>query len=475
MLADLEVRALLVAICALLAAGCGSRSPSAPKGDAGSTGAGGAGAGLGGSRDAGPSVDAAVAGGAGHDASGLAGQVGAAGSAGAAGAAGAAGSPADASFRDSDDLDSGRSDATDASDAATTAAWTGTWASAPQSCGGAFAGQTLRAIVHTSIGGTAARVRFSNAFGSGPLQVRDVHLAQRTMGASIDPTTDKALTFGGQSSLTVPAGTYAVSDGADFVVKPSSDVAVSFFVVSHGATTCHQSAFQTNYQATGDVAGDKTLTGTTNGSYEFLSNLDVQAPGAEGAVVTLGASITDGYRSNGDDNKRWSNDLAARLLTAGRAVGVLNEGISGDGVANAVKRFDRDVLSQPGVRWVIFSDNPINDLGNFDPPAQTEIDQMKAMIASAHARGVRFLCSTLTPFQGANYWSAQKETGRAAINTFIRGPASGCDGVVDQDTATHDPTNPTTFLPAFNSGDSLHPNEPGLQAIANAVDLSLLR
>ncbi len=386
----------------------------------------------------------------------------------------AAGSQADASRPDAGHGDARGRDAGDDVNAGTDA-WTGTWASAPQSCGGTFTGQTLRAIVHTSIGGNAARVRFSNAFGSGPLEVRDVHLARRTTGASIDPATDEALTFGGQTSVTIPAGAYAVSDAADFVVSPLSDVAVSFFVVSQSGATCHQSAFQTNYRLNGDVAGDATLTGSTDGSYEFLSNLDVQSPSAEGAVVTLGASITDGYRSNGDDNKRWPNDLAARLALAARVVGVLNEGISGDGVANAVQRFDRDVLSQPNVKWVIFSDNPINDLGNFDPPAQTEIDQIKMMITSAHAHGIKFLCSTLTPFQGASYWSAQKETGRAAINTFIRGSASGCDGVVDQDTATHDPNNPTTYLPAFNSGDGLHPNEAGLQAIANAIDLSLFR
>jgi lysophospholipase L1-like esterase len=387
----------------------------------------------------------------------------------------AAGSQADASRLDANHVDSDGRDAGDGETTVGTGTWTGTWASAPQSCSGTFTGQTLRAIVHTSIGGTAARVRFSNTFASGPLQVRDVHLARRTTGSSIDPATDEALTFNGQSSLTIPAGAYALSDAAAFVVSPLSDIAVSFFIVSQSSATCHQSAFQTNYQANGDVAGDATVAGSTNGSYYFLSNLDVQSPSAEGAVVALGASITDGYRSNGDDNKRWPNDLATRLGMADAAVGVLNQGISGDGVANAVQRFDRDVLSQPNVKWVIFSDNPINDLGNFDPPAQTEIDQIKMMIASAHARGVKFMCSTLTPFQGASYWSAQKETGRAAINAFIRGSGSGCDGMVDQDTATHDPANPTTYLPAFNSGDGLHPNEAGLQAIANAVDLSLFR
>jgi lysophospholipase L1-like esterase len=213
----------------------------------------------------------------------------------------------------------------------------------------------------------------------------------------------------------------------------------------------------------------------TNGSYYFLSNLDVLNPNAEGAVVTLGASITDGYISPSDQNRRWPNDLAVRIVNANRVVGVLNQGISGDGVANAVNRFDRDVLSQPNVKWVIFSDNPINDLGNFNPSAQTEIDQVKGMMAKAHAKGIKWLCSTLTPFEGANYWSPQKEPGRTAINAYIRGANSGCDGIVDQDTATHDPANPTHYLAAFNAGDSLHPNVAGLQAIADAVNLALFK
>jgi lysophospholipase L1-like esterase len=468
-----KLRASLVLACVSGAAAC-STAGGEPRG-----GSGAAGDGASGSAGAIVAGNAGNTGNAGSTDAGLTSDAAAAGRGGMAGGhsgngSDVAGARADASPLDASPVDA---DGRDAGDGETTVgnAWTGTWASAPQSCSGNFTGQTLRAIVHTSIGGTAARVRFSNTFASGPLQVRDVHLARRATGSSIDPATDKVLTFGGQSSLTIAAGMYVVSDAAAFVVNPLSDVAVSFFVVSQSGTTCHQSAFQTNYQANGDVAGDTTVTASTNGSYYFLSNLDVQSPSAEGAVVALGASITDGYRSNGDDNKRWPNDLAARLVMAGAAVGVLNQGISGDGVANAVQRFDRDVLSQPNVKWVIFSDNPINDLGNFDPPAQTEIDQIRMMIASAHARGIKFLCSTLTPFQGASYWSAQKETGRAAINAFLRGSGSGCDGMVDQDTATHDPANPTTYLPAFNSGDGLHPNEPGLQAIANAVDLSLFR
>jgi len=239
---------------------------------------------------------------------------------------------------------------------------------------------------------------------------------------------------------------------------------------------------QTNYIAGGDVSGAASLPDAQiTSSYFFLTNLDVQNPDSEGSVVTLGASITDGYASTQGANTRWPNDLAARLADAGDTVGVLNEGISGnrllqDGTGpSALSRFDRDVLGQPGVRWVIFSDDPINDLGSTSP--QPTADQLIAglqqLIAAAHQAGIGFICSTLTPYQGAYYWNQSGETAREAINDFIRGSGSGCDGVVDQDTATHDPSNPTMYLPAYDSGDHLHPNDAGYQAIANAVDLSL--
>jgi lysophospholipase L1-like esterase len=219
----------------------------------------------------------------------------------------------------------------------------------------------------------------------------------------------------------------------------------------------------------------------TVGSYYFLANLDVQSASAVGAVVTLGASITDGVASGTDDNRRWPNDLAARLPNAGRPIGVLNQGISGnrllvDGAGqSALNRLDRDVLVQPGAKWVIFSDDPINDLGSTNPPPSADqlITGARQLVSRAHAKGLKFLCSTLTPYEGAGYWTQQGETAREAFNAFVRSSSSGCDGVVDQDTATHDPAHPTRYLPAYDAGDHLHPNEAGLQAIANAVDLGL--
>ena len=130
------------------------------------------------------------------------------------------------------------------------------------------------------------------------------------------------------------------------------------------------------------------------------------------------------------------------------------------------------MLAQAGVRWVIFSDDPINDLGNGNPPTGAQlIDGLKQLVTRAHTAQVAFWCSTLTPFQGSGGWSAPGETARAAIITFIKSADSGCDAIVDQDSATHDPTKTTWYLPAFDAGDHLHPNEQGLQAIADAVKL----
>jgi lysophospholipase L1-like esterase len=360
--------------------------------------------------------------------------------------------------------------------------WTGTWAAAPQSSGASFGAQTLRQIVHTSISGGAARLELSNAFGSSPITIADVHVANRTTGSSIDPQTDHAATFAGQTSVTIPAGQKAVSDPVALAVGATADVAVSFFLPQPVTNaTQHQLGEQTNYIVNGDVAGNATLDGAqTNGSYTFLSGLDVQDAAATGAVVTLGASITDGIASAGDANRRWPNDLAVRLNQSGRTVGVLNEGISGNALLHdgagqsAINRFQRDVLDQPNVKWVVFADDPINDVNNATPPTgQQLIDGATQLITAAHQAGVKFLCATLTPFKPDNGWTQAGENSREAYDAFVRSSTSGCDGVVDFDTAVHDPANAPQWNPAYDSGDHLHPNTDGLQTMANNVDLSL--
>jgi lysophospholipase L1-like esterase len=363
--------------------------------------------------------------------------------------------------------------------------WVGTWAVSPMrdDSGLRFEKQTLRQIVHTSIGGHRPRIHISNLFGSEPLRIDDVHIALRITGSSIAAATDRKVHFGGLSSVAVQPGTTAVSDPIELQVPRLADVAISFyFPKATTASTYHGSGFQTSYIADGDVSGDISLSGAkTTQSYYFLINLDVQDRAALGSVVTLGASITDGYSSTADTNRRWPNDLAQRLADAGLKIGVLNQGISGNRLLaagageSAETRFERDVLEQPGVHWVIFSDDPINDLGSTKPSPTGDqlIAAIGRLIARAHQKQINFVCSTLTPYQGAGYWTPAGEEARQQINAFIRDKSSGCDEVIDQDVATHDPAHPTRYLPAYDSGDHLHPNNLGLQAIANAVDLRL--
>ncbi len=361
--------------------------------------------------------------------------------------------------------------------------WTGTWSASPESGGQSFGQQTLRQIVHTSISGTSAQLQVSNVFGAAPLVIADVHVALRSSGSTIVSGTDHTVTFGGQTSITIPAGGLAISDAVAMSVPALSDVAVSMYLPqSTGSSTYHQQGTVTNYIASGDASGNASLSGAqTTNSYFFLTNLNVQNTAAQGAVVTLGASITDGYASTTDANERWPNDLAVRLANSGRTIGVLNQGISGnrllvDGSGqSALNRFNRDVLSQPGVKWVIFSDDPINDLGSTSPPPTSAqlIAGLQQLISTAHQNGIKFLCSTLTPYQGASYWTQQGETAREAYNAYVLGSGSGCDGVIDQAAAVSNPSDPTMYLPAYDSGDHLHPNDAGYQAIANAVNLNL--
>jgi lysophospholipase L1-like esterase len=361
--------------------------------------------------------------------------------------------------------------------------WTGTWAASPQSGGDSFSQQTIRQIVRTSIGGTVARLQLSNAFGSSALTVADVHVAEAGSGSSIVSGTDHTVTFGGSSTVTIPAGGTGISDTVGFAIPALTEIAISFYLPdATGASTYHSLSMQTSYIAGGDVSGASSLAGAqTQNNWYFLSSLDVQNPNSQGSVVALGASITDGYASTQDANDRWTDVLASRLNAAGDTIGVLNEGISGnrllaDGSGqSALNRFDRDVLGQPGVRWVVFSDDPINDLGSTSPqPTSAQlIAGVQQLIAEAHQNGIKFICSTLTPYQGAGYWNSSGETAREAYDAFVRSSTSGCDGVIDQDTATHNPSAPTEFLPAYDSGDHLHPSDAGYQAIGNAVSLSL--
>jgi lysophospholipase L1-like esterase len=392
----------------------------------------------------------------------------------------------------------------------TTEHWVGTWGAGP---GGpplpantqTFTDQTVRLIVHTSVGGNRVRIRLSNELGSTPLRIGAAHIALRAGGADIQAGTDRPLTFSGNTSITIPPGAPVLSDPVDLNVPALSDLAISLYLPGTvGATTIHGTASQTNYVSLpGDFTGAATLpTQRTILSWPFLTEVDVDGGQAAGgaAIVTLGDSITDGTRSTPDTNNRWPDWLARRLQTvrdpaAAAAVqgintrlGVVNRGISGNRLIsnppegslagrNALERFDRDVLATAGVRYmtVMLGINDIGNSPNATPIAAEElIAGYRQLIARAHVKGIAAFGATLTPFEGAGYYSPEKEVVRQAVNNWIRS-SDEFDGVIDFDRVTRDPAHPTRFLPAYDSGDHLHPNDLGYQAMGNAVPLELFR
>jgi lysophospholipase L1-like esterase len=379
--------------------------------------------------------------------------------------------------------------------------WVGTWGAGP---GGPplpantmmFTNQTVRLIVHTSIGGNRVRIRLSNEMGSTPLTIGEAHIAVRSSGAAITPGTDRPLTFSGHTSITIPPGAPVLSDPVELNVAALSDLAVSLYLPGTvGATTIHGTASQTNYVSLeGNFTGAATLpTDRTILSWPWLTEVDVDSGSA--SIVTLGNSITDGTRSTPDTNNRWPDWLARRLQTVrdpilginGR-LGVVNRGISGNRLIsnppegslagrNALERFDRDVLATAGVKYMTVMLG-INDIGNSPNDNPISADELIAgyrqLIARAHEKGIAIYGATLTPFEGAGYYSPQKDVVRQAVNNFIRNNDE-FDGVIDFDAVTRDPAHPTRFLPAYDSGDHLHPNDLGYQAMGNAVPLELFR
>ena len=386
--------------------------------------------------------------------------------------------------------------------------WIGTWAASPVVPFGAtspenlrdpqFEKQTLRDIVHSTIGGHGVRIKISNLFGSRPLVVGAAHVAVRDKGASVVAATDRALTFSGRASIAVPAGAMALSDPARLDVSAGSDLAVSlYFPEVTAVTSVHRSAFQTSYVAAGDQVGAATLDAPkTISTWPFLVAVDV-ASSSPGAVVALGDSITDGSNSTADTNRRWPDVLAARLRAAKRDIAVLNQGIGGnrilhDGAGdygpafgpNALARFDRDVLAQTGVRWVVVLLG-INDIGHpgagapmsEDVTAEDMIAGLTQLVERAHEKGLKIYGCTLTPFEGitwAGWFTPEKEAKRQAVNRWIR-TSKTFDAVIDFEAAVRDPSQPTRMLAAYDSGDHLHPNDAGLEAMGKAIDLRLFR
>lgn len=378
--------------------------------------------------------------------------------------------------------------------------WIGTWAASPEAQPNTTPvagtdGTTFREIVHTSIGGNSVRVILTNEFGLEPLTVGAATIAISASGGAIELSAAKSLSFGGQTSVTLPAGTLIVSDPVELKLPAAADVAVSLFLPAQtiSQSTVHSYALQTNYKAAGNVIDARTLPNPTQvSSWYFIKGVAVETDGksaAGGVVVALGDSITDGAASKPNENGRWP-DILARRIGADKTLsgmGVLNAGINGnrllrdgDGGESALRRFDRDVLAQAGVKYLIVLEG-INDIGHIvsaspsDPAdtAQSLIRALEQIAVRAHAHGIKVIGATIMPYENCKYASPEGEKMRMTINEWIR-TTKNLDGVADFDRITRDPSHPTRFLPAYDSGDHLHPNEAGLRAMAEGVDLRLL-
>src|SRR6266498_202179 len=368
--------------------------------------------------------------------------------------------------------------------------WVGTWSASPgtgvANTPNGYPNYSIRNVVHTSVGGTQARVRLSNTFGTSPLAFGHVTVAVAQSGTSpaAKPSTMRTLTFGGQRSVVVPAAAEVLSDPVTLNVPRDGDLLVTTYVPTpSGPVTYHAFAGQTSFfTRNGDFADQESgaaFTEQTN-VWHYVSGVDVRSP-APGSIVAFGDSITDGVGSTGNANRRWPDLLADRLH--GR-YGVLNAGISGNRLLldipgnafgrNALARFADDVLSQGDVRTLIVLEG-INDIQQ--TPHQTDpaaiISAYRQLIAQAKARGIRVVGATILPFKGWQVWDETLEATRGAVNDWIR-TSHEFDAVVDFDKATRDPAAPLQMLAAYDSGDHLHPNDAGYQAMANAIDLSKL-
>ena len=372
--------------------------------------------------------------------------------------------------------------------------WVAAWAAAPDSAGPSFERQSIRQIVRTSIGGSRVRIRLSNLFGAAPVRIGPIHVAAYARGSAIVPETTRPVTFSGAPAVTVAAGAVALSDPVAFPVVALQELAVSFYLPSRvAASTVHGVGLQTAFITPGDqVAAAVWSNADTDTSRFFLTDVEVEADGPASAVVIMGDSITDGVGSTRDANRRWSDALAERLQAdpALASIAVVNAGIAGNRILNdgvepfvgpsSLSRFDRDALDKPGVRWVILlqGSNDISASDMLDTPrdrvtAPQIIAGMQTLVARARARGIRIWGATMLPRGGVQkpfVTTAAGTAARALVNDWIR-TSGAFDAVIDFERVMRDPERPDRLLPAFDSGDHLHPNNAGYRAMAAAVDL----
>jgi lysophospholipase L1-like esterase len=389
--------------------------------------------------------------------------------------------------------------------------WSAAWASAMQqpvpsnpttgpNWSDGFAGQTLRQVIRVTGAGSRVRIRLSNLYGSGPLRVTGATIARTGTGAAVEPGTVRSLTFHRARSVTIPAGQVTASDPAALPVAPLESLTVTlFFAGPTGPATFHEDGQAVSYRADGDHrfdTGAAAFGSDTSHSFYYLTGVDVAgadgAGGTGGTVVAFGDSITNGHNSTAGGNDRYPDALADRLAAAHRPLAVVNAGISGNTLLNGLPcfgekgltRFQRDALSQPGVRTVIFGEGE-NDIwdseGNYGLCGTTPritaaqlIAGYQTLIRAAHARGIRIIGATITPFKAPYISDAafqRAEAIRDQVNDWIR-TSGAFDAVADFAQAVADPADPAELSPAYNSGDYLHPNDAGYRAIAAVINLS---
>lgn len=383
------------------------------------------------------------------------------------------------------------------------APWVGTWAAAqqipePQNAlsSAELIDTTLRETIHLSLAGATIRVHLSNAFGTEPLHLTAVHIAHPDSSgpSAVDAESDRALLFNGSSDVVIPPAAEYVSDPIAYPVAALSELTISMHLQTEpGRQTGHPGSRQTTYYAHGDLTGARDMPGARKIEHWYiLSGVDVQASPGSYSIVALGDSITDGHGTTTNGNNRWTDVFAQRLqANAGtQAVGVLNQGIGGnhlltDGSGpNVLARFDRDVLAQAGVRYVVVLEG-INDLGGVarmtDATQQIHeqlvngmIGAYRQIIARAHAHGILVYGATIMADGGSDYYhpDVASEHDRQQVNAWIR-QVGHFDAIIDLDKATADPAHPQQLLPAYDSGDHLHPGPLGYKAMAQAIPLSI--
>jgi lysophospholipase L1-like esterase len=391
-------------------------------------------------------------------------------------------------------------------------AWIATWAASPQPAAPNpkqpllnIEDQTVRERVRVSIGGARIRIRLSNEFGSEPLLIGSATVATPNDPATVRPGSIQTVTFGGRNSVTIPAGALVLSDPVAFPVAVGSEISVSLYFPKRVVTpTLHHLALKRAVVSQhGDFThAEKIEVGAGTKASILISAVLVPAQPGRRLVVAFGDSVTDGDQSTVDADHNWPSDLIRRLGKRSQ-LAVVNEGIIGNRLlsdcfnasagcfsVSALARFDRDALAVPGVTHIVLLEG-VNDIafpgaqlgdGYLADPADVRtaedlIGAYRQLIARAHARGVKVMGATLTPFEGVDvpgYYSESKEAARQTVNQWIR-TSGAFDAVIDFDAVLRDPDHPSRLLPRYASKDHLHPNDAGYRAMAEAIDLAVFK